>query len=90
MLIPHQRKHLRAVIKSATDDSIIGVTAVKERAENEDVDVKDFQDYLDDIKVKAQAVLASGVWPNEVKEPYEIHAYLELNKTFRKFDGSTQ
>lgn len=88
MVTEHQKKHLIASIQSANNDSVYDIVNIKKRAENENVYVKDFQDYLNNIKVKAQAILDSGVWPSEVKKEHEIHAYLDLNKTFRKFDES--
>lgn len=89
MLTDHQKKHLNAVIKDTTDhsESAIGAGVANEMAKYHDVDTRDYQDYLDFIREAAQAILDNAIWPDELKNPYEIHDYLEENKTFRTFDG---
>lgn len=89
MLTKHQEKHLNAVINDTINHSktVVGTDVANQMAKEHDVDTRDYQDYLDDIRDQAQAMLDSGNWPEEVKEPHEIHDYIEENKSFRPFEG---
>ena len=92
MLTKHQKKHLEAVILDTVNHSkaILGPSAEIEYAKSKDVDIRDYQAYLDFIKDAAQGLLDSATWPGAVIFPADIHPYLEKNKSFRTFDGEAQ
>ena len=79
MLTAHQKFHLRAVITKAISNKARSQELKSRLAFTKEIPIRDYDQYLDNIKDKAQLILNSGVFPAELdtEEPSDIHDFLE-------------
>jgi len=75
-LTKHQLLHLNSVLESQTRDKTDPIMMDRLRGIKGETLTK-YNIYLDDVKTKVNKIISSGVWPSEVKDPSDIHDYLE-------------
>lgn len=75
-LTKHEKFHLNAILTDMDKNKIQSVSVKEKLAKSKGVLAGDYIAYVDNIKVEAQKILDSGIFPKDL-EPSDIHDYLE-------------